>query len=290
MGDLAGYLPQWIVAAAAPAAAVIAFFWKGDDALSPEFRQWLGEKLCAARPASGFSQQAELTSSGVDRRRSALDALLAVFDLVFGFGGTWLPSFFRVGVISTIAAFVVVLGWPSNWDSLTLTLTFLFGGNFAAVIVLVIVNMIFGYISVAKSMFILRRVRNAKYGTALFFVFDLVATLVVLVAYAIVFESRDVLFPASDSIGIYGTIGLGAAFFGTTFLTFLLALAYVVAAFLLNLLATERSHPVGVAGAPLKAWSTVTWILPVKTLPIRSTGIMAGAVVFCGSLITKLLL
>jgi hypothetical protein len=64
------FLPQWIIAAGAPALSVIAFFWKGDDALSQNFKQWLTEKIL----------QVKLTVPEI----SSIEPLGKVFDLIFG--------------------------------------------------------------------------------------------------------------------------------------------------------------------------------------------------------------
>jgi hypothetical protein len=42
-------LPDWIVTSAVPAGGVMVFFWKGDDALSGEFKQWLSQKILGVK-------------------------------------------------------------------------------------------------------------------------------------------------------------------------------------------------------------------------------------------------
>jgi hypothetical protein len=39
------FLPTWIKGSAIPASFVMGFFWKGDEALSEDFRKWLSQKI-----------------------------------------------------------------------------------------------------------------------------------------------------------------------------------------------------------------------------------------------------
>ena len=84
-------LPTWITAAAAPAGGVIAFFWKGDDALSSEFKQWLSQKIAGAK----------LTVLDI----SSIEPLGQVFSLIFGNKYFGPMTLLRVSAIS-IAAFI----------------------------------------------------------------------------------------------------------------------------------------------------------------------------------------
>jgi hypothetical protein len=39
------FLPAWITRAGVPALSVMGFFWKGDEALSDDFKKWLSQKI-----------------------------------------------------------------------------------------------------------------------------------------------------------------------------------------------------------------------------------------------------
>ena len=91
MGELQDILPSAIVAAALPSLALALFFWKGDDAISPEFKEWLGQKLSGVK---------------ISGRRADIEHLGRVFDLVYGSRYFTLSSFLRVAIVSTIAAVI----------------------------------------------------------------------------------------------------------------------------------------------------------------------------------------
>jgi hypothetical protein len=93
MDEVVKYLPASMIAIFAPALALIALLWKGDDALSNEARVSFGEKL-----SSGSITSIKYT---------AIPALGCLLDLVYGERHFTLRCVKRVFVISILSAFVV---------------------------------------------------------------------------------------------------------------------------------------------------------------------------------------
>jgi hypothetical protein len=244
MADITSYLPAWLTAAAAPAGLVMAFFWKGDEAIGPDMKDWLSKKI-----AGQHSAQAQVF---------AIDPLGRVFDAAFGRKPNGLPSFLRVALISTLAffaaAFAIAIAFHFRsipWRS----------GDIAKTIELILINALFDYVSVTKALFIMRRIGRGSGATVSFLLLDFFGTVLILLMYYTVVENLL----ERSNFGI-SEMFVGPAFFATTFLTFFLTLLYVVAIRVL------------VSGSKLRSW--ISWALPVKTLPVRSIGIMAGSLLF----------
>src|SRR4051812_14346206 len=137
MDELQNFLPSALLATALPAGAVMAFFWKGDDAVSSEFKDWLSAKLSGVHAPS---------------LRAGIEPLGHVFDLIFGLEYFSFNSFFRVAAVSTITAGICFIA-----TSLLSVATISFQGlDFKTLIALLIINIIFDYISITKARVIMR--------------------------------------------------------------------------------------------------------------------------------------
>jgi hypothetical protein len=160
------FLPQWIIAAGAPAISVIAFFWKGDEALSQDFKQWLTQKILRVK----------LTVPDI----SSIEPLGKVFDFIFGRRYFALSTFFRVAAISSIA---LMLAFFVTTD-LTVVLFSIVSkpGLFIAVFIL---NIIFDYISVTKSRILISLFAGVQYAVIIFLFSDLLLTIGMFVSYLV---------------------------------------------------------------------------------------------------------
>jgi hypothetical protein len=125
------------------------------------------------------------------------------------------------------------------------------------------------YISVIKARVIMRKIVQVdlKYKNLLFLCADAAATILLLTAYNHSFSALTLYF-LTGYLSFLSFIFLEFAFYGTTFLIFFVTLMYVLALWSLS---AVRSVPV---------LSFVLWILPVRTLPIRSIGLMSGILLF----------
>ena len=160
------FLPQWILAAGAPALSVIAFFWKGDDALSQDFRKWLTQKIL----------QVKLTVPDI----SSIEPLGKVFDFIYGRRYFALSTFLRVSAISTIALVVICFLFATD-PRLTSVLWLAIKAHPLISILACVMNIIFDYLSVTKSRFLIERIAKfrTKYNVVIFICADLITTFLV---------------------------------------------------------------------------------------------------------------
>lgn len=293
------FLPQWIIAAGAPALSVIAFFWKGDDALSQDFKQWLSHKIL----------RVQLNVPDI----SSIAPLGKVFDFIYGRRYFALSTFLRVAAISTIAVVVAwfVLRRPGDhivniWATIQ--------SDPANLILVFIANIFFDYLSVTKSRFLIDKIAqfNKKYDVIIFIFIDLIFTAVIVFCYVATWELIAMLpgwwlgmSPAhaldfggpllnfvSPSLKLLNLEGpslnymsptyysLFQAFALTTFLTLLLAIVYSISLLLLIVFNFLGKTSYMRWLVPENMLSIIRWVLPVQSLPIRSIGIVAGAFVF----------
>jgi hypothetical protein len=253
------FLPAWITRAGIPALSVMGFFWKGDEALSEDFKTWLSEKL------SGLKLTVPDTSS--------IDLLGKIFDQIYGPRLFALSTFFRVSAISAVAlviAFFATKAWTHGGPPVGLLKGFIIW--VFVLIMILVMNVLIDYLSVTKSrvLIVLMKGFHTKYRTILFIFFDLIGTSVIVFAYTGVFSPSppetlfDVIRTVIDNAGTLLTIPPVFAFLLTTFMTLLLTILYLTSFKLL----ARTTH-------------LIHWILPVKTLPVRSIGIVAGILLFC---------
>jgi hypothetical protein len=264
-------LPDWIATAAIPAGSVITFFWKGDDAISPEFNQWLSQKISGAK----------LTVPNI----SSIEPLGRVFDLVYGARYFGLGTLVRVSAIS-IAAFIVCAVALTGSVSTVLYYLYVFfylPNLVSPLFLLLATNIVFDYLSITKSRFLIRKTSkiDANGRAAIVIISDLILTVLLIAIYAI---TVSVFIGALTNID-YGNRGFGrhtfeheyddfidlaqTPFLMTASMTLILSMLYSLSLMLLKFL--------GLAGA---AMNIVWWILPIRSLPIRSVGIIAGTLLF----------
>jgi hypothetical protein len=293
------FLPQWIIAAGAPALSVIAFFWKGDDALSQDFKQWLSQKILRVK----------LTVPDI----SSIEPLGKVFDFIYGRRYFALSTFLRVAAISTIAIVVAwfVLRRPGDhivniWVTIQ--------SSPANLISVFIVNVFFDYLSVTKSRFLINKIAqfHKKYDVIIFIFIDLIFTAIIVFCYVATWELTAMVPPLwvlntyvspayaldfagpllnfVDSLKLLNLPSLNymsptyyslfQAFALTTFLTLLLATVYSISLLLLMFFNFLGKTPLMRWLVPENMLSIIRWVLPVESLPVRSIGIVAGVFVF----------
>ncbi len=267
MTELQTLLPHSVIAAVLPALALITFFWKGDEALSAEFKQWITQRIYGV----------DLSAS----RLSGIEPLSRVFDFIYGARYFSLNSFFRVAGVSTIAAIIsfsipAILNPQGAWENIRNIAST--RQSFEILLLFLFVNYSFDYISVTKARLIMHGmiVTRLRYTNILFLIVDGVATVLVLNAYAFLF-SRVIAFfyPVTehDMFGwmvMFNYFFVVYAFYGTTFLIFFLTAMYLLSLWSL------------IAFGVMPVLSLVRWILPVRQLPVRSIGVMAGVILFIG--------
>jgi hypothetical protein len=203
-----------------------------------------------------------------------------------------LPSFLRVALISTAALLIILFNLASIIPSEHFEEVFypLFQFDFIfALIALTFVNVLFDYASVTKALFIMRKiVRFGGVKTISFLLLDFLVTFLIVVLYMFATGLLHAVFVWSGKfLELSGAVlegGVQLAFFATTFLTFGLTLLYVLAVIVLRF--THGGKMVSSFGSKVR--SGISWALPVKTLPVRSIGIVAGLLVFLISLILPL--
>jgi len=269
MAGILDYLPEWIAAAGVPAGSVIGFFWKGDDALSQDFKQWLSQKILRMK----------LTVPDI----SSIEPLGKVFDLVYGPRYFGLITFLRVAAVSTIALAVscFMIGKEPVSSLWVLGKAYPVGFTLA-----VTVNIFFDYISVTKSRFLIVALAklHKKYAVIIFIFVDLILTTIIFIVYATV--TRPVMPQTVEELQSVPPIVMQAfttwisAFFFSTFLTLLLTTVYSVSLVLLIFFNFLGTRPYMRWLVPENILSIIRWMLPVETLPIRSIGIVAGAFLF----------
>ena len=267
------FLPTWIKGSAIPASFVMGFFWKGDEALSEDFRKWLSQKILGLK----------LTVPDI----ASIEPLGKVFDFIYGPRYFALTTFARVAAVSIIALLVSFLlslslsVWTikdavdalenmQSPDKVLLTFS-------------IVGNIFFDYVSVTKSRLLIEWLKRYSYSAIKFLICDLVLTLLVLnpVTYAIGYFGAMLMIPEPSSytssyperiftnvLNAYHVAG--GAFTLTVYMSLLLTLLYLASLILLKLY-----------GLIAKATTLAQWMLPVQTLLVRSIGIVAGALLFC---------
>jgi hypothetical protein len=276
MPDLSSYLPAWIMSAAMPASAVIAFFWKGDDALSPEFRKWLTDSIIKLDVSV--------------RNAPLLEVLSQVMNKVYKANPRSFPSLLRVSTISlvfvvSLLVYILVYNYI-NLEGMP---------NFEAVIRMLSINnlpflafsIFMDYISAYKSIVIMHRVVNSSHWSkmASFMVIDFTLTVVIVLAYTAAGILSATFLPDFDK-GSAGPL-LYLSFALTTFVNFLLTLVFSLSQKLLRLLFAQPSGADDAGHS--RAWALIVWSLPVQSLPVRSVGILSGSITFFLSLIAQIL-
>jgi len=155
MAEILDYLPHWITAAGIPAMSVIGFFWKGDDALSQEFKQWLTQKI----------MRVTLTVPEI----SSIEPLGNVFDLIYGPRYFGLITFLRVAVVSIIA--MVISCFMIGKEPIS-SLWVLSNSYPLGFILAFVVNIFFDYISITKARFAIAMIgKKFPRNTLLLFLF-----------------------------------------------------------------------------------------------------------------------
>src|SRR5262245_40235804 len=95
MNEILQFLPVWITRAGIPALSVIGFFWKGDEALSDDFKKWLSQKMLGVK----------LTVPNI----AGIEPLGRIFDFIYGRRYFALTTFLRVAAVSLVALVVTSL-------------------------------------------------------------------------------------------------------------------------------------------------------------------------------------
>lgn len=270
MPDLLLQLPQWLTAASIPASAVMTFFWKGDEALSVDFKDWMARKL------RGRDSKAQ--------NISYIDPVGSVFAKMYKVNPRGLPSISRVFLIS-IASFVVIivpfLMFVGNDVDFT-TWKFLFKlviyDNFIIIVISLLQNIMFDYVSVAKAIALISALTksNIKYKTAIYIIADFSITMSIVLAYY---------FTSFYTLELYSALikklGLSTDFIILPTVYYMAVLAYII-----TTLNSVFLTAIFAASARIsKVWHYALWILPVNSLPIRSIGIIAGILTFFGGII-----
>lgn len=266
MSGILDYLPQWILAAGTPAAGVIGFFWKGDDALSQEFKQWLTQKIL----------QVKLTVPDI----SSIEPLGKVFDFIFGRRYFALTTFLRTAGISIIAFAITLFSIAGD------PISFLLGvakEEPITSIVALAINVVFDYISVTKSRILIATISklHRKYAVIIFIFVDLILTTIIIFGYFDLIHSQ-LEFDLNAMVYELWTFPYlpFVAFVLTTFLTLFLTTMYSVSLMLLMFFNFLGKTAYLRWVVPENLLSILRWVLPVKTLPVRSIGMVAGALVF----------
>jgi hypothetical protein len=257
------------------------FFWKGDEALSKDFKRWLSQKILLGK----------LTVPEI----SSIEPLSKVFDFIYGHRYLALSTFLRTAAISIIALLVALVVFyssdrpiPAAFGAQQISSLWAVGKAYPVEFTLAVtLNIFFDYLSVTKSRFLIDKIVTfqKKYAVIVFIVVDLILTTIILFAYLIVAYSYEPAFaPGRLSVEEFWRMRAAweiwsDAFFLTTFLTLLLTTVYSISLTLLmffNFLG-KRAYLRWLVPETL---SIVRWVLPVETSPVRSIGVVAGAFTF----------
>jgi len=246
------FLPAWITRAGVPALSVMGFFWKGDEALSDDFKKWLSQKILGVK----------LTVPNI----AGIEPLGRIFDFIYGRRYVALTTFLRVAAISLVAIVVASLiftggsvnqvAWNFTHSDTTLLMQKL------------VTNIVFDYLSITKSRVLITGITrlNIRGRDVVFVVSDLIATCFIVVIYTFI----EILFFDTLDEQMEYTRGFDLAFMLTTFLTLLLTILYALALISLRVFSLIA-----------KATRLMQWMLPIQELPVRSIGIVAGIILFC---------
>jgi hypothetical protein len=276
--DFLSYLPHWVSGAIIPAIGVAAFFWKGDEALSDQFKQWLSERI----------QNLEISTPHI----TSIASLNRIFDRIYGPRYFGVDTFLRIGAITSLALFSLIL-FVSLIDQPTLEL---FKGFFQPPVVAavtILINLVFDIASVTKARMIINYIDSKKlpYPEILVLLIDVPATGLLLWAYFYVFlYSLTSVDPSQSALGPILQVLIGLyAFMTTTFLTTILIVIFCVSISFLRGASYIGSFRIVRWLVPNNIILFLRWILPVQTLPVRSIGVAAGALVFLAALVINLI-
>jgi hypothetical protein len=217
---------------------------------------------------------------------SSIEPLGKVFDFIYGRRYFALSTFLRVAAITTVAFSCLIL-----LAKFRLSLFWDVSKHYWNVFLpLFIGNIFFYYLSITKSRFALSRIARLKlrFSWAIFFIVDLALTFIIVLFYTAIWysllEKSEPLFgqPTMGFFVFYIMISspLLNAFQLTTFLNLLLTTVYSVSLMLLMFFNFLGKTAYMRWLVPENILSILRWVLPVKTLPVRSIGIVAGAFVF----------
>jgi hypothetical protein len=257
-------LSRILSGAGLPAGAVIAFFWKADDALSAELKQWLSAKI------EGVVSNAAETSS--------LLPIARVFDFLFGTSLFAPLTLMRVALVSTATFLIVLAATDLSSGKTPLASASYYLDTEAALLLLS--NMMFDVLSVTKARYIINAcMRRKARSIIVFFVLDIFATFVLLCLYGLWLKvehpSNPGRYGVGDAAWIVWVFPFVLAILATSFLTTLLTSIYLVS---LTSLRWARLT---------KLLSGLVWALPVREKPVRSIGVVAGGLVFAGVLMVS---
>lgn len=249
--------------------AVLALFWKGDDAISEEFRKDISNRLL------GITAPTQTSVNWAT-------IIVKVFDRLFKFGR--IPSFSRSS-FATFLAILVLIPLISNtpWhDFFGVMLKMGSELGFTPMIDLLpifVVNFVADYISLIESRIVLtlleRRPNNVM--IILLLIADLLLTAAIwVICFAITVLLRWETYTMEFTLIVIRNTIMGGlqnpfifAFFFTTFLTSFWIWLYLMAlaVFRLSLVSTS-------------AISFLKWALPIEEKPIRSIGQVAFLIIF----------
>jgi hypothetical protein len=249
------------------------FFWKGDEALSEEFKKWISQRILGAK----------LTVPEI----SSLEPLGRVFDFIYGRRYFSLTTFLRVAAISIVALIVVVLATvriyvTSRTDLSNVKISYPTNLVITLQLLLLFINIFCDYLSITKARLLINRITRLKIRVhvILFVVSDLIVTCCILVLNGMLYTVTTLVMGIDLSKGFADSPTAGSffllfgvplyAFILTTFMTLLLTVLYSLALLCLR-----------VVGVIKKFAGLIQWMLPVQTLPVRSIGMVAGALLFC---------
>lgn len=261
------FLPAWVTRAGVPAVAVMGFFWKGDEALSEDFKKWLSQKILGMK----------LTVPNI----SSLEPLAKVFDFIYGRRYFALTTALRVTAISVVALIVTSLVVAGGIANAIAAFQRTVREDLPFVVNFLLANILFDYVSVTKSRVLIMSITKltSKGREALFFVSDLLITCFIVWLYAMTFyrilaqtslPPKYIYIPMELQTAPPSILFPMISFSMTTFMTLLLTILYSFALMSLRILAVIK-----------KAAGIVQWMLPVQTVPIRSIGMVGGALLFC---------
>jgi hypothetical protein len=205
-----------------------------------------------------------------------------VFDFIFGHRYFALSTFLRVAAISITALGVSIFAIEEEPIS---TLRQILSEP-AFYLVFTTLNVLFDYILVTKSRFLIATIAKShkKYAVIIFIFADIILTIIIAFVYgAIIFGGFDLaeFGPVLDTLILVMAIGTWVwAFALTTFLTVLLTTVYSISLILLMFVNFLGKTTYMRWLVPENIVSLLRWMLPVETLPVRSIGIVAGAFVF----------
>jgi hypothetical protein len=280
-----------ISAASVPALGIAAFFWKGDEALSPQFKQWLSERI----------QNLKISTPNI----VTIEALERIFDQIYGRQYFAFSTFVRISIVTSVTFAIVMFlffiagsqqeGAVSNGliNYITTVLVNL-AKDLKLIPMTVFLNIIFDFLSVTKARIIIHYIisKNIKYPEIVAIAADIPATIILIMVYIIVgfilfsvMTPHGLLLPEGFVIEMYGLI----CFVATTFITTIIIIIFCVTIIFLraiHYISTVRSLRWLI---PNNIISFLRWALPVEGLPVRSIGITAGLLSFLTALLITII-